>query len=103
MDFDRSKLLGCLSVCNHLLKLFYCPFPTLILNLSTLIRKNGSELFGFVGVHSVNTSNDEANRVDMKDLIEKVILHPDWNRSTRNADIALIRLNIHVLFNGKMS
>ena len=55
--------------------------------------RTGDSLNGFIRVHSVAIdSNDDNNRIPIKDLIDKIIIHPQWNRTTRNSDIALIRL-----------
>ena len=61
--------------------------------------RGNNKLFGYVGGHGGDGANDH---VDLSDNIEKVIPHPQWNRMTRNADIALIRLKTELKFNGKL-
>jgi len=42
------------------------------------------------------------NRISINNLTDKIILHPEWNRTTRNADIALVRLKVDLQFNGTL-
>jgi len=64
-----------------------------------LTFRRDNKLFGYVGGHGGRGVNDH---IDLSDNIDKVILHPQWNRMTRNADIALIRLKTELQFNGKL-
>ena len=64
--------------------------------------RTGDSLNGYIRVHSVAIdSNDDNNRIPIKDLIDKIIIHPQWNRTTRNSDIALIRLKKDVPYESK--
>ena len=67
------------------------------LTMSTF-RKSG-KLLGFLGVHRMGWKSK--GQIVIKNLTDQIITHPQWNRTTRNADIALIRLNIDVPYTCK--
>jgi len=62
------------------------------------VFRRGSHLYGFVGVHSMDVRMDDVNRISISNSIDTVILHPNWNRTTRIADIALVRLKTDIVY-----
>ena len=57
-------------------------------------------MYGFIGDHNADMKILPPNRIPINNFIDTVILHPNWNRTTRNADIALIRLKTDLIYNG---
>ena len=55
--------------------------------MQSLFRKG--DIMGFIGVKG-------KKMFAINNLVDKFVLHPQWNRTTRNVDIALIRLKIDV-------
>jgi hypothetical protein len=45
-----------------------------------------------------NLSQVPQRRIPIDNLIEKLFLHPQWNESTMNADLALIRLKNNIVY-----
>jgi len=62
--------------------------------------RKGSHVYGFIGDHNADMTILPPNRNPINNLIDTVILHPNWNRTTRNADIALVRLKTDLKYNG---
>ena len=59
-------------------------------------------MYGFIGDHNADMTILPPNRNPINNLIDTVILHPHWNRTTRNADIALVRLKTDLKYNGTL-
>ena len=64
------------------------------------LYRKGSHVYGFIGDHNMDMTLNPPNRFSINNLIDTVIIHPQWNQSTRNADIALIRLKTDLVYNG---
>ena len=51
-------------------------------------------ILGFIGVFNADNFENFASklRIPLAGLVAEVITHPQWNPTTRNADIAIVRL-----------
>jgi len=64
--------------------------------------RRSNQLYGFIGAYNIDMQlKNQTNRIQIKDVIDKIFLHPQWNQTTRNADIALIRLKTDVPYTSK--
>ena len=65
------------------------------------VYRNTGKLHGYIGVHSRDPALSIPERIPIDDLIDRFFLHPQWNESKMNADIALIRLKKDVEYSSK--
>jgi len=63
-----------------------------------MLRGVNDPLLGFIGVHNADPDIKSVKRTELKDLIAEIIIHPQWNETTRNADIALVRLKQDIVY-----
>jgi len=54
-----------------------------------------------LGEHDITTTSDGANHIDIS--IAKVVLHPDWDPSTLNTDIAIVKLSKNATLNSDIN
>jgi hypothetical protein len=60
-------------------------------------------LLGFIGVFNADhyAHFESKMRTPLAGLIAEIIVHPQWNQTTRNADIALVRLKQDIVYTSK--
>ena len=66
--------------------------------MKLFIRGVDNPLLGFIGVHVTTHDVKSAIRTPLEGLIADIITHPQWNPTTRNADIAIVRLKNDIVY-----